>query len=48
MEMVSMPEIRTPAEARGYLQKLRAILRTLGVSDADMEKASSAATSTSP
>src|SRR3989441_1902556 len=38
MEMVSMPEIRTPAEARGYLQKLRAILRTLGVSDADMEK----------
>ena len=38
MEMVSMPEIRTPGEARGYLQKLRAILRTLGVSDADMEK----------
>ena len=38
MEMVSKPEIRTPAEARAYLQKLRAILRTLGVSDADMEK----------
>ncbi len=38
MEMVSMPDIRTPAEARAYLQKLRAILRTLGVSGADMEK----------
>ena len=29
MEMVSQPEIRTPNEARAYLQKLRAILRTL-------------------
>src|SRR5438552_4865234 len=38
MEMVSQPDLRTPAEARGYLLKLRAILRTLGVSDADMEK----------
>ncbi len=38
MEMVSMPDIRTPAEARAYLQKLRAVLRTLGVSGADMEK----------
>src|SRR5437868_12022759 len=38
MEMVSQPEIRTPNEARAYLQKLRAILRALGVSDADMEK----------
>jgi aspartyl-tRNA(Asn)/glutamyl-tRNA(Gln) amidotransferase subunit B len=38
MEMVSQPDLRTPAEARAYLQKLRAILRTLGVSDADMEK----------
>src|SRR5882724_7222570 len=38
MEMVSQPEIRTPGEARAYLLKLRAILRTLGVSDADMEK----------
>jgi aspartyl-tRNA(Asn)/glutamyl-tRNA(Gln) amidotransferase subunit B len=38
MEMVSRPDIRTPTEARAYLQKLRAILRTLGVSDADMEK----------
>jgi aspartyl-tRNA(Asn)/glutamyl-tRNA(Gln) amidotransferase subunit B len=38
MEMVSQPDLRSPAEARGYLLKLRAILRTLGVSDADMEK----------
>jgi aspartyl-tRNA(Asn)/glutamyl-tRNA(Gln) amidotransferase subunit B len=38
MEMVSQPDLRTPAEARAYLLKLRAILRTLGVSDADMEK----------
>jgi aspartyl-tRNA(Asn)/glutamyl-tRNA(Gln) amidotransferase subunit B len=38
MEMVSQPDLHTPAEARAYLIKLRAILRTLGVSDADMEK----------
>src|SRR5436190_8660202 len=38
MEMVSQPDLRTPAEARAYLLKLRAILRTLAVSDADMEK----------
>ena len=30
MEIVSEPDLRTPAEARAYLQKLRAILRTLG------------------
>jgi aspartyl-tRNA(Asn)/glutamyl-tRNA(Gln) amidotransferase subunit B len=38
MEMVSRPDLRSPFEARAYLQKLRAILRTLGVSGADMEK----------
>lgn len=38
MEMVSQPDLRTPGEARAYLYKLRAILRTLGVSGADMEK----------
>ncbi len=38
MEMVSQPDLRTPAEAAAYLKKLRAILRTLGVSGADMEK----------
>jgi aspartyl-tRNA(Asn)/glutamyl-tRNA(Gln) amidotransferase subunit B len=38
MEMVSQPDLRTPTEAREYLRKLRTILRTLGVSCADMEK----------
>ncbi len=38
MEMVTQPDLRTPGEARAYLRKLRAILRTLGVSGADMEK----------
>src|SRR5438128_1224832 len=38
MEMVSQPDLHTPAETRAYLLKLRAILRTLGVSNADMEK----------
>ena len=38
MEVVSEPDIRTPAEAKAYLQELRAIVRTLKVSDADMEK----------
>src|ERR1700704_3414199 len=38
MEMVSQPDLHSPAETRAYLLKLRAILRTLGVSSADMEK----------
>jgi aspartyl-tRNA(Asn)/glutamyl-tRNA(Gln) amidotransferase subunit B len=38
MEIVSEPDIRTPAEAKAYLQELRAIVRALKVSDADMEK----------
>jgi aspartyl-tRNA(Asn)/glutamyl-tRNA(Gln) amidotransferase subunit B len=38
MEMVSQPDLRSPAEAHAYLLKLRAILRTLGVSEAAMEK----------
>jgi aspartyl-tRNA(Asn)/glutamyl-tRNA(Gln) amidotransferase subunit B len=38
MEMVTQPDLRSPAEARAYLTKLRAILRSLAVSDADMEK----------
>src|SRR5216683_1639809 len=37
-EMVTQPDLLSSAEARAYLLKLRAILRTLGVSDADMEK----------
>lgn len=38
MEIVSEPDIRSPEEAVEYLKKLRAILRYIGVSDADMEK----------
>jgi aspartyl-tRNA(Asn)/glutamyl-tRNA(Gln) amidotransferase subunit B len=38
MEMVSQPDLHTAAEAGAYLRKLRAILRTLAVSHADMEK----------
>ena len=38
MEIVSEPDIRTPAEAKAYLQELKLIMRYLGVSDADMEK----------
>jgi aspartyl-tRNA(Asn)/glutamyl-tRNA(Gln) amidotransferase subunit B len=38
MEMVSQPDFRSASEARAFLLKLRAILLTLGVSDADMEK----------
>jgi len=40
MEMVSEPEISTPEEARGYLIKLRNILRYLGVSTGNMEEGS--------
>ncbi len=38
IEIVSEPDIRTPEEARLYLQKMRTIMRYLEVSDADMEK----------
>lgn len=38
MEIVSEPDIRSSEEAVEYLKKLRAILRYIGVSDADMEK----------
>ncbi len=38
MEIVSKPDLRSPEEARAYLQELRRIMRYLGVSDADMEK----------
>ncbi|HLF09499.1 MAG TPA: Asp-tRNA(Asn)/Glu-tRNA(Gln) amidotransferase subunit GatB [Dehalococcoidia bacterium] len=38
MEIVSEPDLRSPAEARAYGLKLRQILRYLGVSEADMEK----------
>lgn len=38
MEIVSEPDIRSAEEAAEYLKKLRAILRYIEVSDADMEK----------
>jgi len=37
MEIVSEADIRTPEEARQYLQKLRALLRYIEVSSGDME-----------
>ncbi|MFA0889657.1 MAG: Asp-tRNA(Asn)/Glu-tRNA(Gln) amidotransferase subunit GatB [Synergistales bacterium] len=40
MEIVSEPEISTPAEAREYVATLRQLVRYLGVSDGDMEKGS--------
>ena len=38
IEIVSEPQIHTPAEAGAYLRSLRQVLRYLEVSDADMEK----------
>ncbi len=38
MEIVSRPDMRTPAEAREYLVRLRQILRYIGVSDANMDE----------
>ena len=38
MEIVTKPDIKSPAQARLFLQELRKILRYLEVSDADMEK----------
>ncbi len=38
LEIVSGPDMRSPAEAKAFLQELRTLLRTLRVSDADMER----------
>jgi len=38
LEIVTEPDMRSPAEAYAYLTKLQRILRYLGVSTADMEK----------
>lgn len=38
IEIVSEPELRSPQEAKAYLQEMRAILRAIGASDAEMEK----------
>ena len=38
MEIVSEPDIRSADEARDYAMELRTLLRTIGASEADMEK----------
>lgn len=38
MEIVTEPDIASPEEARLFLQELQKVMRTLGISDADMEK----------
>lgn len=38
LEIVTKPDIKTPEEAKLFLQELQAIVRSLEVSDADMEK----------
>ncbi|SDW77800.1 aspartyl/glutamyl-tRNA(Asn/Gln) amidotransferase subunit B [Marininema mesophilum] len=40
IEIVSEPDIRTPAEGRAYLEKLKQILQYTGVSDVKMEEGS--------
>jgi aspartyl-tRNA(Asn)/glutamyl-tRNA(Gln) amidotransferase subunit B len=40
MEIVSEPDLRSPAEAAEYMKKLRAVLRYLGVCDGNMEQGS--------
>jgi len=40
IEIVSEPDIRTPAEAYAYLEKLKAIILYIGVSDCKMEEGS--------
>lgn len=37
-EIVTEPDFASPAEAKAFLHELRLIMRTLGVSDAEMEK----------
>ena len=37
-EIVTKPDIHSAAEAKAYLYELRLLVRTLGVSDGDMEK----------
>jgi aspartyl-tRNA(Asn)/glutamyl-tRNA(Gln) amidotransferase subunit B len=40
VEIVTEPDIRSPEQAKEFLKKVRDIVRTLGVSDCDMEKGS--------
>src|SRR6185503_7024367 len=38
MEIVTEPDLRTAEQARRYAEELQLILRTIGASDADMER----------
>jgi len=38
MEIVSHPDLDSPVVAKNFLQEIRLIMRSIGVSDADMEK----------
>ncbi len=38
IEIVTEPDFRSPEEAKTFLDELKRIMRTIGVSDADMEK----------
>jgi len=40
MEIVSEPDLRSPEEAKAYLEKLKAIILYIGVSDCKMEEGS--------
>lgn len=40
LEIVSEPDLRTPEEAKEYLEKLKVILKYIGVSDCNMEDGS--------
>ena len=40
MEIVTEPDLRSPAQARAYGETLRAVLRAIGASNADMEAGS--------
>lgn len=40
LEIVSEPNINSPVVAKAYLKKLQQIIRSLGISDGDMEKGS--------
>lgn len=40
LEIVSQPDLRSPAEASAYLRTLRQIVRFLGISDGNMEEGS--------
>lgn len=40
IELVTLPDLRTPAEARTFMQKLRQIYLAIGISDCSMEQGS--------